>query len=338
MTTLVTGATGLLGNNLVRLLLEQGADVRVLVRPQSDLRSLAGLDVQVIEGDVRDATAVDAACHGVQRVLHAAARVHIGWSGSQHLWSVNVDGTRNVCSAARKVGARMVHVSSVDALNPGKLEAPGTEESPAACPVDCPYVLTKRSAEQVVLEAVGHDLDAVIVNPAFLLGPWDWKPSSGKMLISVASNWGIFAPPGGNDFCDVRDVATGIMLAAQHGRVGQRYILGGHSWSYLEAWRLFARVTGAFSPLRAVRPWFLRSMGAIGDLAGWVRGREGDFNSAATALSMLPRHSSSARAIAELGYSFRPLEVTVRDAWHWFQEHGHILARQKSPQTDSAWS
>jgi dihydroflavonol-4-reductase len=323
MITLVTGATGLLGNNLVRTLLDRGQAVRVLLRENSDPRPLEGLDVQRATGDVRDAASVDRACQGVGRVLHAAAKVHIGWSGSDEHQAINVVGTRNVAQAALKQRARMVHISSVDTLGIQTKENPAHEESPVAGHILCPYVLSKRGAEAEVLALVEQGLEAMIVNPAYTVGPWDWKPSSGRMLLEIARGWGTFAPPGGNDFADVRDVCEGVLAAAERGVPGRRYILAGHSLSYFDVWRLFAEITGSRPPRFVVDRLTLRAAGRFGDLWGRIIGKEPDVNSAAAAISAMPHHFSSARARQELGYSCRPIRETVAAAWDWFRQYGY---------------
>jgi dihydroflavonol-4-reductase len=244
---------------------------------------------------------------------------------------VNVEGTRRIARAARRAGVRLVHVSSVDAIGLRPDGEPADEETPPGVMPECPYVVTKREAEAAVRAEVDCGLDAVIVNPVYMLGPWDWRPSSGRMLLEVGAGKGLFAPPGGNDFVDVRDVAGGILAAIEKGRTGQRYILGGHGLSYLDAWRVMARITGRMQPLGLAPKPVVRLAGWIGDLAAAVSGREGDVNSAATTMSMLDHNFSCRRAQADLGYSFRPLEDTVQDAWHWFVTRGYAgEARQRT--------
>lgn len=321
----MTGATGFVGNNVVRMLLDRGMRVRALVRPRAGGvdRALAGLPIDVLPGSLNDEEFLRHGFEGTTLVVHAAAMVHIGRRHRDEMWKVNVEGTRHVARAARDAHARFVHVSSVDAIGLRGDGQPADEETPPGGLHECPYVTTKREGEAVVMAAVDEGLDAVIVNPVYMLGPWDWKPSSGRMLLEVAAGKGTFAPPGSNDFVDVRDVANGILLAATQGRTGRRYILGGHRRSYLEAWKAFAEVAGRMPPLALAPPAAVRVAGLVGDLAGLFMKREPDLNSAAAASSLLPHNFSSARACQELGYRYRAFETTVHDAYAWFVEHGY---------------
>lgn len=323
MRTLVTGATGLLGNNVTRLLIERGDEVRVLVRSQADRRPLLGLPVDIADGDVRHADSVLVAAQGMDRIIHAAGRVHIGWSGLEAQRAVNVIGTRNVAAAALAADCRLVHVSTVDTLGIRSRENPADEDTPPSGLVACPYVVTKRQAELELARLQPQGLNYVIVNPGFIVGPWDWKPSSGRMLLQVGRGLGIFAPSGGNDFCDARDVANGVLLAAELGVVGRRYILAGEALSYLEAWRLFAEVTGRNRPVGIASRAMLWVSGRAGDLWGRITGSEPDVNSAATALAELPHHFSAERARQELGYTCRPARESAEAAWAWFREYGY---------------
>ena len=322
--TLVTGATGLVGNNVVRALLDQGQSVRVLVRETSDPRPMQGLDVERVTGDIRDAASVDRACRGVESVIHSAGYVQIGRSQLRRHRQINVEGTRHVARAALAAGARMVHVSSCDALGIVSSTVPADEETVHRMPVPAPYAVTKCEAEQVIQELIGKGLDATIVNPGFMLGPWDWKPSSGRMLLEVAQGKGWFAPRGYFSLCDVRDVVGGILAARERGAVGRRYALAGVTMTYLEAWRLFANVTGARRPLGEAGPVVLALAGWCGDLWTHLTRREPDVNSYAIRMAALPKHYSIARAQSELGYQLRPLDVTVEQTWAWFQEHRFV--------------
>jgi dihydroflavonol-4-reductase len=304
-------------------LLAAGRRVRVLARETSDPRPLDGLDLEVARGDVRDPDAVRRALRGADCVVHAAGYVQLGRSRLEHHRAINVGGTRHVAEAARAQGTRMVHVSSCDAVGIRSLDEPADEETPLKDPTPVPYVISKREAERVVLDEVALGLDAVIVNPAFMLGPWDWKPSSGRMLLEVAAGRGFLAPRGWFSVCDVRDVAAGILAAIDRGQGGRRYILAGHTMSYLAAWRVFAEVSGARRPWGTAGPLLAAAAGRCGDFWGWLSRREPDVNSAAIALARLPKSYSSRRAETELDYRVRPTEETVRDAWNWFRENGY---------------
>ena len=259
------------------------------------------------------------ACHGVAAVVHCAAYVRIGWSQREIFEAINVDGTRHVAQACREQGIRLVHVSTTDVFGRCSLREPANEETPYAKTPRVPYVETKRRAEAVVAAEIEQGLDAVIVNPAFMLGPWDWKPSSGQLLLNVAANRIILAPRGWLSLCDVRDVASGILAVRDQGTTGRRYILAGRTMEWIDLLRSIADVCGARRPLMRCGPAILTTIGWTGDLWGRVTGQEPPINSAAVAMAWLPKNYSSARAAAELGYTNRSIAETLQDAWSWFQ-------------------
>ncbi len=327
--TLVTGATGLVGNNVARRLLADGSRVRVLVRSPQPLREFDGLDVEILSGDITDADSARRACAGVAAVVHSAGYVQLGRTQLDIHRAINVEGTRNVAAAALEAGAKMVHVSSCDALGVRSRTEPADEDTEPNGQLRVPYAISKREAELVVLEAVAAGLDATIVNPGFMLGPWDWKPSSGRMLLEVARGRGWVAPRGYFSVCDVRDVADGIAVALERGQSGRRYILAGTTMRYIDAWRLFAEVTSARRPLLAAGPLVAKLAGWTGDAIGKLTGKEPDVNSGAFALAALPKHYTIARAEKELGYRHRPFRESVEDAWRWFQEYGYVAGNAR---------
>ena len=319
---LVTGATGLLGNNVVRLLLGRGERVRVLVREGCDPRPLEGLEVEVAHGDVRDEAAVRSAAAGTGAIVHAAGWVHLTWQRLELAREINVRGACHVADAAQASGARLIHVSSVDALAPGLQDQPADEETAGTKPA-CSYVVSKREAEQEILSRVNRGLNAVIVNPGYLIGPWDWKPSSGRMLLEIAQRFAPIAPRGGISICDPRDVAAGILSAIERGQAGRRYLLTGENIPYFEAWKRFAKLGGRRGPLKRMsRPagWLA---GFAGDIWDRFSQRESVINSAAIRLGNMFHYYSCQRAISELGYRFRPADESICDAWNWFVAHGY---------------
>lgn len=323
MKYLVTGATGFVGNNAVRRLLELNHDVRVLIRKTSDRRTLRGISTEIIEGDISDLESVRRALEGVDVVIHAAANLHIGWKNFAACRETNIEGTKHVASISRENGTKMIHVSSVDALSAATKDSQIDENSPVVSKLNCTYVVTKQEAEAVVQAEIEKGLYGIIVNPGFMLGPWDWKPSSGRMLLSVAKGAGLFAPSGGMSVCDVRDVVNAIINSAERAENGRRFILAGHNMSYLSAWREFARLTGARSPISSFGPIIQFVIGAGGDLFTAVTGREPELNSAMIKMSGKFHYYDSKRAQQELDYMIRPISESIADAWAWFKENGY---------------
>jgi len=323
-TLLVTGVSGLLGGNIARSLMDRGYRVRALLREGYDRRTTEGLDLDVTTGDVTDANSVSAAMEGVDGVIHSAGYVHFGWSGGETHRRVNTGGTKIVAVAARDCGLRMVHVSTADTMGLGQGRVVIDEESSTGGVVLCPYVTSKRAAEEAVLAQCGEGLSAIVVNPAYMLGPWDWKPSSGRMLVTIGKHPPLVCPGGGHSFCDARDVAEATVNALESDIVGRRFLLGGENVEFIDAWRLFAEVAGKRGPRFRLGPMLPTIGGLLGDGWGKLAGKEPDLNSAAAQSARKFHWYSSARAEAELGYRRRPLRETVEDAWTWFQNHGYV--------------
>src|SRR5262245_1219143 len=246
---LVTGASGLVGGNLVRALVAHGRRVRILIRPQSRTEHLADLaDVEAVLADVTAPASLGRACAGGEHVYHCAALVSMWPRLEEAMWRVNVAGTDHVLAAARRAGVRrVVHCSSVDAIGLPESDAPSTEETPwnwDRLGFDNPYARTKYESQQRVLAAARADVDAVVVNPTFMLGAYDTRPSSGRMILEVAAGKAVGYPAGGNNFVFVEDVAAAMITAAERGRRAECYILGGADLTYREIFTLIADVLG----------------------------------------------------------------------------------------------
>ncbi len=319
----LTGVTGFLGNNLAREILARGDEVLALVRPGSDPTPLSGLPVEQVQGDLNCEDVLAEACQRVDAVIHAAGFVKIGWWGVQQARKTNVDGTRNVARAARLAGAPMVHVSTVNALALGTKDTPADEDTPIRYSTQCPYVVSKRAGDAVICEEIERGLHASIVYPGFMLGPWDWKPSSGQMLLQVHSQFTPMAPRGGASVCDVRDVAKGILSAIDEADAGERFIMAGENLSYLQLWQLISEVTGGTPPISRTGPVLPFIAGKAGDLWATLRGEEGVVNSAAAEMSGQLHYYCSDHARRRLGYDSRSPAVSIRDAWQWLEEHGY---------------
>jgi dihydroflavonol-4-reductase len=334
MRILITGATGLLGNNLVRALLKQGHQVVATMRHSSNRAALDGLDVELIHVDLNQQSDVARALEGVDVVVHAAAMIQIGWTKLDASRKVNVEATANIAQAARRKNIRMIHVSTVDALGAATQNSIGDETKLDPPKPACSYVVTKREAETAIILEVANGLDAVIVNPGFIVGPYDWKPSSGEMMLLIANHFIFFVPAGGCSVVDVRDVADGIISAIQHGRTGERYILGGENMTYFELWTMMAQVMDRGGPKRAIRNWLAYSIGKVGDLITKYFDRELPINSAAIQLSQMHHYYSSDKAKSELGYQIGSVEDALSDAWDWFKLNGYAGKKFEGQKTE----
>ncbi|MBI5508012.1 MAG: NAD-dependent epimerase/dehydratase family protein [Deltaproteobacteria bacterium] len=327
MTVAVTGASGHVGANLVRALLARGESVRCLVR--KDRRALAGLDVELVEGEVNDREALGRAFVGADVVFHLAAKISIQGSLGGLVERTNIEGARNVAEVALAQGVRrLVHCSSIHAFDQRRSGAPVDERTARALAVSFPaYDRSKAHGERAVREVIARGLDAVIVHPTAVLGPFDFKPSRmGQVLLDLYRRRFVALVPGGFDWVDVRDVVAGMLAAAAQGRRGESYLLSGH---YLTVGALAAAaesVTGVAAPRQVVPSWLAR-FGAPFVLGyNRLRGDEPLYTSESLrALGGNPSISSH-KARAELGYDSRPLVETIRDTYAWLEEAGALTA------------
>lgn len=320
MRVLVTGATGLLGNNVVRRLCDEGVEVRTLVRHGSSIHPLQGVNVHVERGDITRADDVRRAVDGMTHIVHAAAEVRIGWRDLAAMQAINVEGTKLLAEEAQRRSVRLVHVSTVNALAVDPKGIPVRENTPrSGREVECGYVVTKRAADATVAVLRGTGLAAHIVYPGLMFGPWDWRPSSGQMFLAVAKRQTWMVPRGGCSVCDVRDVAAAIVrLVTQTADFNASdYVLAGLNLTYRELWKAMAVVANVPAPRLRLGPITAAIAGRGGDLCGWVTGKEPPINSAAIAMSQQLHYYDSSRAATELDYNVRPLHETLVDAWHW---------------------
>ena len=264
MKALVTGANGLLGSHVVRELAEAGYVVRALVREGSNLRSLDGANLELVYGNVLNVADLRKALETCQVVVHAAART-VQWpSDYDSYYEMNVRGTELLLQASRDAGVgRFIYVGSANAFGPGTIEKPGTESTPFTHQqYTSGYMRSKFEAQNLAIRfAEQHHFPVVVVNPTFMLGPYDTKPSSGKILLMGYSNRIMPVPPGGKNFVHVTDVARGIRQAIEKGRAGQCYLLAGENLSYLQFFRKMKAVCGHPRYLYSTKPWQIHALG-----------------------------------------------------------------------------
>ena len=317
MRVAVTGASGLVGVNLVRALVERGDTVRALVH-----RDRRGLDpVELATGDVLDSASLSAAFDGAEVVYHLA--VAIGIRGEDDtMRRVNVEGTRNVAEAARLVGARLVHMSSMVAFDIDTA-GPADESSDRPGLKHPAYNRSKAAGESVVRDAIDSGLDAVIVNPTAVLGPGHHQPSMlNDILLRLYSRRLFALVAGGVDCVDVRDVAAGAIAAGQRGRTGHNYVLSGTWLSIRDLAGLAAEVSGIRVPRLSVPLWLAHASVPAAQAWSRVRGVEPLYTHDALRSLRMSSEISHAKATSELGYRPRPLRDTLSDAYAWFRETG----------------
>lgn len=323
MQIFITGATGFLGNNLVRILLQQGHEITVAKRITSELRPLDGLNVEAVDLDLNDPAQIGPALDTADLVIHSAAMIQLGWSNLKASRKINVQATGVLAQAARRRGIRMIHVSTVDTLTPS-VDTPVTETQTEPSKPECSYVVSKREADEVFSAEIRQGLDGVSVLPGFMVGPWDWRPSSGEMMLAIHNNFVPFAPGGGCSVADVRDVAAGIVSAIDHGRTGEKYILGGANLTYLDLWTRMAKVMDRPAPKFALPNWLAESAGRLGDLAARFLKEEPQVNSGASRMGQLLHWVDSSKAQQELGYQFQNVDSALDEAWQWFKAYGYV--------------
>lgn len=327
MHTLVTGATGFIGANVVRALLATEASVRVLARHGSDMRNLSGLPVEVVYGDIRATAGLRPALEGCDTLYHVAAYYSLWTPFPDDMYSTNVQGTKNLFQAALEVGVRkVVYTSSVATVG---LPADGTpgDESRFLDPAQAigHYKRSKILAEQAALAFCAQGLPVVVVNPAAPIGPWDVKPTpTGKILVDFLQG----KMPGyvdtGLNLVDVRDVARGHVLAAQHGKVGERYILGCCNISLHDMLRLAAEVSGVPAPRWRVPYTLALALGyACAGLTA-LTGKPPLVPLDGVRMARHPMYFSAQKAITELGLPQSPIAEAMQQAVDWFREYGYI--------------
>ena len=317
----VTGASGHVGSALVRELSARGHRVRAIAR--TDVRSLEGLDVEVRRLDVTDAAAVKDALGGMEVVFHAAAQLSLASGPDPVAEATNVEGTRNVIAACRAVGARrLVHFSSAHALKKDGAELLGAEEGLV-------YERSKAVAERLVLEAAARDVDAVVVSPCAVVGPWDFKPSYlGRFLIMLSGGFMLATVRGGQSWVDVRDVARSAAEAAERGVRGERYVLGGHWLPMHDFATLASQAVGVRAPLVALPTGVGKAFAPLATLAARFSGREPIFTSASMDALETVARPFDPNAERVLGHAPRPLETTLADTFDFFVARG--LCRRKA--------
>jgi dihydroflavonol-4-reductase len=332
--TLVLGAAGFLGANLVRALLTKGDEVRIFVRPTSKLRTLKGLnvDLECIVGDLMDPGSLERACRGA-RVVYQAASYY-----PPHAIPVEVareralSETRMLLNAVRWADVdRLVFTSTLTTIGfppPGSRRLANEDDPFVSLFPHNPYLMAKAAMEWEVMTAARKGVPAVVVNPTACYGPYDSKPTSGTQILLIARRLMPGYVDGNVNAIDVRDVADGMIRAADRGRIGERYILGSWNTTQKELNALIARVAGVRPPFVPVPFGLARAGAKLGDRVFHLLGKAAPVPGFFVEMLRHMQQYDCSKAIRELGAPQRSIETAVRDALLWFTENGYLPKRQ----------
>ncbi|HEY8154353.1 MAG TPA: NAD-dependent epimerase/dehydratase family protein [Myxococcota bacterium] len=326
MLAAVTGGSGRLGNVLVRALLERGVRVRVLEPGAGRPASLEGLDLELVHGSILDRDAIAALCRGAERVFHLAAKVDLDRDADGSIFAVNVEGTRNVVAACLAGRTRLVHCSSHHALVRHPLSEPLDEARPLALAEPCDYHRAKAVAEKLVLDGVADaGLDAVICSPGTLLGPHDYEPSMiARALVDLYLGRLPVLMQVVSDFVDTRDVAAGMIAAAERGRRGERYLLSGDVLTMQDVTREVASITGRRMPKVFLPIWVGWALLPFSIAAARLTRKQPLFTAGVLRASVSNRVVIHEKAARELGFSPRPARASLEDSFAWYRARGWL--------------
>jgi len=331
MTTLVTGATGFLGNHVARLLAERGERVRVLVRTGSESRRLEGLPVERVAGDLRDAASLVRAVEAVHTVYHVAADYRLWARDPREIYESNVTGTRNLLQAARNAGVeRFVYTSTV-----ATVAVPHTESLPDERTVTSVeqmighYKRSKWLAEQEALDAARAGMPVVIVNPTTPVGPGDARPTpTGRTLVDFLNGRMPAYVDTGLNWVPVEDAAAGHLLAADRGAVGERYILGGENLSLKQVLDMLAGFSGRPAPRVRLPHAVALAAGYADAVVSRLLRREPRIPLEGVRMARHSMFVDAGRARRELGFAPGPVAAALERAVRWYQANGYAGVRR----------
>lgn len=319
MKVFVTGGTGFIGANLVRLLLQKNYEVRVLIRPESNIENLKNLEIEKVEGCLTDSNLYQS-LKGCQVLFHCAAHYSLWQKDKPLLEQYNILGTRNILAAARQAGIeRTIYTSSVAAIGvkPG-VAVNEIYQSPVENLVGH-YKKSKYWAEQEAHQAVKLGQDIVIVNPSTPIGPWDIKPTpTGDLILRFLRRKMPAYVNTGLNFIDVRDVAQGHLLALKKGKTGERYILGHQNLTLKEFLDLLSKITGLPAPQKTLPIWLPLSVAWVDEMILAKLGKIPSIPLDGVKMSRQPMYYNASKAVQELGLPQSSIQTALQDAVNWF--------------------
>lgn len=326
MVVLVTGSTGLLGANVVRALLERSYKVKVLARESNHLSVLDNLNLTIMLGEVTAVDDVVDAAQGCDLIIHIAADTNQHYTKLSEYDEVNIGSVKHVIKAAerRDVG-KVIYVSSAAVFGSGTKEHPGNESTEIKSPFcHSLYIKSKAAGQKLILEAAKYSpADFIVVNPSFMLGAYDSKPSSGQIVKMSYRKRFVFVPPGGKNFVHVKDVAIGICNAIENGKNGECYLLGNENLTFDEFFKMVEKSSG-YKSFHVPIPGVILKAG--GFLAGILCkcGLKSSFNWINANILCEGNYYSNKKAVRELSMPGTPIKLAVEDAISWFRQSGYV--------------
>ncbi|MBK6524163.1 MAG: NAD-dependent epimerase/dehydratase family protein [Crocinitomicaceae bacterium] len=327
MKVLVTGPDGLLGNNLIRELLKRGYKVKAMTEKSEMPRTFKDLEVEQVQGNLLDKVRMQEVTRGVDYVIHCAAHTGMFPARSEIVNRVNIEGTQNIIRGCLKNNVkRLIVVGSANSFGPGCKENPGNENRTfEGAKYKLDYIDSKYMAKNLVLDAVRNDgLDALVVSPTFMIGPYDSRPSSGTMILKVVEKKIPGYTLGGKNFVAVKDVAVGIANALTMGRKGECYILGNENLTYKEAFEKIAAAVQVKSPRIKLSTRVVIAMGWLNSTFAKLFRYQPGLTYELAKLSVGDHYYSSEKAKRELDFPQTPIEVAIKECRDWFVSNGYI--------------
>ena len=328
MKTLVTGSTGFLGSAVVRELLNDGREVKVLVRRGANTGNIEGLDVEVAYGDLRDSSSLQSALTDCGVLYHTAAYYSLWNRDKRLIYDINVEGTRKILLAAQDKGLdRIVYTSTVGCIGLNNDTAPANENTPLdLSTLSNDYKKSKYQAEQLVLKFARSGLPVVIVNPSTPVGPRDIKPTpTGKIILDFLDRSMPAYVDTGLNLIDVADCARGHILAEQKGILGEKYILGNQNMSLFDILVTLEKITGLKAPRVKMPFWIALSAGWVCEMvSNHITKKPPAVPLAGVRMAKYFMYFDSSKAVQKLGLPQNPIEKALQQAVSWFQDHGRV--------------
>lgn len=328
MKVLLTGADGVLGNNLVRELLSRDYEVSVmLLNDQLPTPGLNGLPVNRYYGNILEKAAVAKAIFGHEMVIHAAASTQVYPPRASIIHKVNVTGTKHIIEACLEHNIkRLIHIGTANSFAPGNKQKPGNEKGRyTGYKYGLDYMDSKLEAQNLVLEAVKtKGLNAVIVNPTFMIGPYDNKPSSGELIRALYHKKVPIYTKGSKSYIAVKDAAVAIANSLTLGQIGECYILGNHNLSYKEAFNIITKTIGVTAPNLSIPSQIVKLFGVLSSWFGKISGREPSVTKELAVISCGHHCYSGEKARQQLQMPCTEMHIAVKECFDWFKENGYI--------------